>query len=114
MTMNSRRSNIEVVADILRMGEASRTQIMYRAGMSYTQLNKYLDYLVERGFLLWSAEKYPSGVYSVRKDGELLLESIEKIEEMLGFGGGEGLLDNISQSIKAPQQRTARVLAGSS
>ncbi len=111
--MNSRRSNIEVVADILRMGEASRTHIMYRAGMSYTQLNKYLDYLVERGFLLWSAEKYPSGIYRVSPDGRLLLESIERIEEMLGFGSGDSLMDNISQSIKTPQHRPERVLAGS-
>jgi predicted transcriptional regulator len=111
--MNSRRSNIEVVADILRMGQASKTQIMYRGGMSYAQLNKYLDYLVERGFLLWSSDKYPGGVYNVSERGGELLESIEKIEEMLGFAGAAGLMDNISESIKTPLHRGNRVMAAS-
>lgn len=108
--MNSRRSNIEVVADILRMKRASKTQIMYRAGMSYAQLNKYLDYLLDRGFLLWSADRYPGGIYHVSQDGELLLESIEKIEELLGFASGAGLIDSISESIKTPSKPKEKVL----
>jgi predicted transcriptional regulator len=83
--MNCRRSNYEVVADILRMETASKTQIMYRAGMSYAQLNKYLDYLIDRGFLLWASDKYPAGIYRTTPQGEVLLDSIDKIQEMLGL-----------------------------
>ena len=40
--MNHRRSNIEIIADMLRMGEngAGKTEIMYSANMSYSQLQK--------------------------------------------------------------------------
>ncbi|MBI2868818.1 MAG: hypothetical protein HYX96_03215 [Chloroflexi bacterium] len=79
----SRRSRIEIIADILRMGEASKTQMMYRVGMSYAQLERYLDYLVGRGFLVRKLERYPSGIYQVSQEGDELLHSIEKIEELL-------------------------------
>ncbi|MFC1984758.1 winged helix-turn-helix domain-containing protein [Chloroflexota bacterium] len=40
MKMNNRRSNIEIVADMLRVGEngAGKTEIMYSANMSYYQI----------------------------------------------------------------------------
>jgi predicted transcriptional regulator len=46
-----RRSNIEVIADMLRLGEAGKTEIMYSANMSYFQLQKYLAFLMQRGFI---------------------------------------------------------------
>ena len=46
--MNKRRSSIQVIADMLRLGEAGKTEIMYSANMSYFQLQKYLQYLTER------------------------------------------------------------------
>ena len=49
--MNNRRSNIEVISDILRLGEAGKTEIMYSANMSYFQLRKYLDFLTLGGFI---------------------------------------------------------------
>ena len=99
--MSGRRSNIEIIADILRMGQASKTQIMYRVGMSYAQLQKYLDYLVGRGFLVRNAHKYPGGIYIVSQEGKLLLESIEKLEELLTFDSGDGLAQNIGDSLEA-------------
>jgi molybdate transport repressor ModE-like protein len=98
--MNSRRSNIEIIADILRMGRASKTQIMYRAAMSYSQLQKYLDYLLDRDFLNLVQGGYPGGTYHVTEKGRELLESIEKIEEVLSFGeGGSQPNYNISEAI---------------
>ena len=49
VAVGRRRSNIEIIADMLRVGEsgAGKTEIMYSANMSYTQIQKYLDYLVE-------------------------------------------------------------------
>lgn len=97
--MNSRRSNIEIIADILRMGRASKTQIMYRAAMSYSQLQKYLEYLLDRSFLKLERGGYPGGTYHVTEKGRELLESIEKIEEVLSFGEGTQSIENISEAI---------------
>ncbi len=81
--MNNRRSSIEIIADILRLGEASKTQVMYSASMSYAQLQKYLDYLISRGFLVRDTDGYPRGIFRVTREGKMLLKSIEKIEELL-------------------------------
>tara|TARA_Y100000310_G_scaffold185077_1_gene185167 strand:+ start:312 stop:488 length:177 start_codon:yes stop_codon:yes gene_type:complete len=35
MKLNNRRSNFEITADMLRLGEAGKTGIMYSANMSY-------------------------------------------------------------------------------
>ena len=53
VAVGNRRSNIEIIADMLRVGEngAGKTEIMYSANMSYSQIQKYLDYLVNQGFI---------------------------------------------------------------
>ena len=47
----NKRSRIEVMADILRLGEAGKMEIMFEANLSYIQLKKYLRQLTEGGFL---------------------------------------------------------------
>ena len=53
MRVNRRRSNIEIIADMLKVGEngAGKTEIMYSANMSYSQIQKYLGYLLSQGFI---------------------------------------------------------------
>ncbi len=99
--MSHRRSNIEIIADILRIGQASKTQIMYRVGMRHDQLHKYLDYLMERSFLNCDSTRYPGAVYHVSQDGKLLLQSIEKIEGLLNSADGAASPENISESLAA-------------
>jgi len=88
--MKSRRSNIEVIADILRLGEAGKTEIMYSANMSYRQLQRYLQFLIERGFIEVSKNGNPVVTYKVNKMGLRLLENIENLLGMLGLGDGDG------------------------
>ncbi len=81
--MNNRRSNIDIIADILRLGEASKTQVMYGVSMSYTQLQKYLDYLVEGGFLDKEKHRANGGFYRITGRGRELLQAIEEIGDIL-------------------------------
>ncbi len=80
--MNNRRSNFEVIADILRLGEAGKTEIMYSANMSYRQLQKYLDYLIQGGFIDRVAFGNPTIKYRVTEKGRKLLKGIDSILEM--------------------------------
>ena len=89
--MERRRSNIEVIADILRLGEAGKTEIMYSANMSYFQLQKYLNFLLELKLIDKVALGNPSVTYRVTKKGHKLLKSIDSILEMLEFGEGVDL-----------------------
>ena len=89
--MNNRRSSIEVMADILRLGKAGKTEIMYSANMSYSQLQRYLGYLTERGFIDKTKVGSPITQYRVNNRGLSLLAKIESLLEMLnGHNGHNG------------------------
>jgi len=90
--MNHRRSNIEVIADMLRVGEngAGKTEIMYSANMSYSQIQKYLGFLLSQGFISKIEVRQPCVTYHVTEKGRGLLQNIDGIMEMLGFRNGNG------------------------
>jgi predicted transcriptional regulator len=81
--MNNRRSNIEVIADILRLGEASKTEIMYGANMSHRQLQNYLNFLTERGYIDSIKVRNPVTTYKATRRGSRLLKNIDNLLEML-------------------------------
>ncbi len=85
--MNNRRSNIEVIADILRLGQAGKTEIMYSANMSYRQLQKYLDFLIQRGLIDRVEVSNPTVTYRVTDKGLRLLKTIDRILRMLSLNG---------------------------
>jgi len=80
--MNNRRANIQIIADILRMGEAGKTEIMYSANMSYNQLAKYLNFLLEGGFLRKTNGKRIV-VYRTTSKGRRLLQEIDRLVRLL-------------------------------
>ncbi len=90
--MNRRRSNIEIIADMLRVGEngAGKTQIMYSANMSYAQIQTYLGFLLSHGFVNKVHVGNPSVTYRVTEKGGQLLKNIEGIMEILEFQNGNG------------------------
>ena len=87
MRVNRRRSDIEIIAYMLTIGEngAGKTEIMYSANMSYSQIQKYLGYLMAEGFIDKMKMGNPSVTYQVTDSGLKLLELISSIKEMLGL-----------------------------
>lgn len=81
--MISRRSKFEVIADILRFGEASRTKILYGSNIRFNLLDRYLSLLTERGFLTLTREGNHK-IYHTTKEGDTLLHQIEDIYRRLG------------------------------
>ncbi len=88
--MNRRRSNIEIIADMLRVGEngAGKTEIMYSANMSYAQIQKYLGFLLSHGFINKVKVGNPVVTYQVTDKGGELLKNINCIIEVLEFRNG--------------------------
>jgi len=84
--MKHRRSNIEIIADILRLGQAGKTEIMYGANMSYCQLQKYIDLLMERGFIDRVNSESSIVTYRTTEKGHTLLKLIESVLAMLSPG----------------------------
>jgi predicted transcriptional regulator len=91
MKINQRRSNIEIIAEMLKVGEngAGKTKIMYNANLSYAQIQKYLGFLMGQGFINKMEMGNPSVTYQITESGLRLLESINNLMEMLNLNEDE-------------------------
>ena len=85
--MNQRRSNIEIISEMLRIGAegAGKTEIMYSANMSYRQLQKYLKFMLSQGLIDQIEVGNPSITFIVTEKGHGLRRSIETVLEVLKF-----------------------------
>jgi predicted transcriptional regulator len=85
--MNQRRSNIEIISEMLRIGAngAGKTEIMYSANMSYSQIQKYLKFMMAQGLIHKVEVGNPSIAYQVTEKGHGLRQSIEMVLEVLNF-----------------------------
>jgi len=83
--VRGKRSNIEIIADILRLGKASKTDILYGCDLSYTQLQKYLRFLVARGLLELGEDDSGGRHYNSTVLGNELLGRIDWVRELMGL-----------------------------
>ena len=83
MKINNRRSSIQIIADMLRLGEAGKTEMMYSANMSYFQLQKYLRFLLQQKLIDEVHLGNPSVSYRVTEKGFSLLRSIDSVQQIL-------------------------------
>ena len=98
----SRRSKFEIMADILRLDQASQTRILHSSGISAVLLDRYLSLLTERGFLTITT-KGNHRTYHTTGKGENLLQQIDNIYEQL-----RSTKAKISMALKSPQKGVAR------
>jgi predicted transcriptional regulator len=89
MKLDRRRSSLEIIADMLRLGEAGKTEIMYSVNMSYFQLQKYLNFMLDRGLIDRVALGNPSVTYRVTHKGLEVLRSIDSLMDTLELRGSD-------------------------
>lgn len=79
---NKRRDRHDIVAEILKTAREGRikTHIMYKAKLSYSQINTYLKLLVEKGFLENNTIKRKKQVITIYKTTTKGIEYIDNIE----------------------------------
>ena len=82
LTLEHRRSEIEIIAQILRQGEGSKTEIMYGVGLSYYQLQKYMRRLVELRLIHKETSAHHLH-YKITQKGQHLLREIDVLLTML-------------------------------
>jgi predicted transcriptional regulator len=80
-----RRDRLYIIAEILNIakGGSLKTQIMYRANLSFAQLNEYLSFLTKMEFLEIQKENKKSNYVTTAK-GERYLEKYKDISNLLG------------------------------
>ena len=69
------------ILEIARNG-CLKTQIMYRANLSFAQLNEYLEVLLEVG-LLRETNEDEKRVYNMTRKGSGFLQNHHKLRELL-------------------------------
>jgi len=78
---------------MLKVGQngAGKTEIMYSANMSYSQIQKYLAFLIRHGFITKLHIGNPTVTYQVTEQGRSLLKSIDAVLEVLELEDTMGL-----------------------
>ncbi|MDO8473817.1 MAG: winged helix-turn-helix domain-containing protein [Dehalococcoidia bacterium] len=88
-TQRMKRDDIQIIADMLRLGVASKTQILLSANLRHPQLEKYLDFLTQGGFLHQSyGSRYSE--YRITPRGKELLSNIDKVAIYMSPSGTLG------------------------
>ena len=82
--MIGRRSSVEILGEILGLGQAGKTEIMYKVNMSHAQLDRYLEFLTEKGLLERVLGRARIPLYVTTEQGKALLPHIEALVEVLG------------------------------
>ncbi|MEA2090612.1 MAG: winged helix-turn-helix domain-containing protein, partial [Thermoproteota archaeon] len=81
---SKRRDRLQIMAQILQIAKhgSLKTTIMYKANLSFAQLNKYLKLLLNLE-LLEAKNQNGRTVYKTTKKGFKYLKSYEEIKELL-------------------------------
>jgi len=83
-TSHKRRDRLYIIAEVLVIAKDGtlKTQIMYRANLSFAQLNEYLSFLLKIG-LLEKITKDGKMIYKTTNKGIKYLENYEEIAGLL-------------------------------
>lgn len=86
-----RRDKLYIIAEILEIAKEGvlKTQIMYRANLSFTQLNDYLKFM-ERVSLIEKRIENDKEIYKATSKGLEFLQRYREITELLKSDNGNG------------------------
>ena len=76
--VNGRRDKIEIMSDLLNIIQEPRrvTHILYKSNMSYVQLLKYLENLIDMGFAEERTKPFRS--FQITDNGKLFMELVTR------------------------------------
>lgn len=94
-TARKRRDRLYIIAEILAIAKdgSLKTQIMYRANLSFAQLNEYLNFLIKRELLKVNSDNKKT-FYKTTSKGVKYLENYEEISNLLRKGKGNPVKAN--------------------
>ena len=86
---NKRRDRLYIIAEMLTIAKDGclKTQIMYRANLSFAQLNEYLSFLIKMDLLKLQNENNKN-IYRTTTQGDRYLEKYKDIADILGKNQG--------------------------
>ena len=83
-TLWERRDKLNIFAEIMEVAKGSqlKTRIMYRVNLSFSQVNDYLSFLTEMGFLRVRVENRKK-FYETTAKGNSYIENYSKMANLL-------------------------------
>ena len=83
-TLWNRRDRLNIMAEIMEAAKGSqlKTRIMYRVNLSFSQVNEYLSFLTERGFLRVHVENRKK-FYETTAKGNSYIEKYMEMANLL-------------------------------
>ena len=82
MNNAARRTSPEVLKEILSAGPATKSSIRFTVGLSYSQAERYLPYLIAEGFLRIGADD-KGRIYEISPKGRKLLQHLSELSQMM-------------------------------
>ena len=82
-----RRDRLHIMAEIIEATKESqlKTRIMYNANLSFSQVNEYLSFLTENGFLISHVENGKT-LYEATAKGNQYIEKYREMSNLLRQG----------------------------
>ena len=79
-----RRDRLHIMAEIMEVAKESqfKTRIMYKVNLSFSQVNEYLSFLTEMGFLRVRVENGKK-LYETTAKGKLYIENYIEMSNLL-------------------------------
>ena len=82
--MRNERSRWEIIIDISKViqeeNRAKKTRIMQRAYLDWRNFERYLDFLLDKGFII---KCEPDANYELTSKGKEMLQRLKEVDEML-------------------------------
>ena len=104
---SKRRDKLEIISEILEVARDGtlKTQIMYKANLSFLQLTEYLEYMLKTRLMI-KFDVNTKGVYVVTEKGLDFLQRHSELMELLNDEDGNA--KNGRNDAKVPPHRLLR------
>ena len=88
MSVGNRRSELEIIRDILSFGEGRTTILRYGVNLSHAQMQKYLGFMEKSG--LFELERHGSRAltFQITDKGRAALTQMDQLFELVGIDSG--------------------------
>jgi predicted transcriptional regulator len=79
------RSSIDIASDVLEAanGGASKIEIMYKALLSYNQMKVYVNFLNEKGLLVYDNQHGVAHTFRTTEKGLRFLEIYNRLDDII-------------------------------
>ncbi len=85
MPVGIRRSEIEIIRDILRVNVGRTTSLRYSVNLSHSQMQKYLTFLERSDLIKLERHGTRALSFQVTSKGKQALEQIDRLFDLVGL-----------------------------